>query len=95
MAFHWNACIFFKIHKGTGFGWGNNTLFGQQFPDLAAEASEMERIVQLSSGPGVGDRALASDIAHQDITKLYLMSYYWTMLAMTTVGNLPHPITKV
>jgi hypothetical protein len=26
---------------------------------------------------------------------LYLMSYYWTILAMTTIGNLPHPQNKV
>ena len=47
--------------------------------------------------PGVGPRdvRLARDLASQDITKLYLMSYYWTILAMTTVGNLPHPTTKV
>ena len=29
VAFHWNSCIFFKIHKGSGFGAGNNSLFGQ------------------------------------------------------------------
>lgn len=47
--------------------------------------------------PGVEPRdvRLARDLASQDITKLYLMSYYWTILAMTTVGNLPHPTTKV
>ena len=37
VAFHWNACIFYAIHKGTGFGSGNNTLFGQEYPDLARE----------------------------------------------------------
>ena len=26
-----------------------------------------------------------------DIVDLYLLSYYWTILAMTTIGNLPHP----
>ena len=41
------------------------------------------------------DIKLARDVAQQDISKLYLMSYYWTILAMTTVGNLPHPTTKV
>ena len=56
VAFHWNSCIFFKIHKGTGFGAGNSSLFGQEFPDLAKEKMEMERIVQLDSGPGAGDR---------------------------------------
>jgi hypothetical protein len=30
-----------------------------------------------------------------DIGMLYLMSYYWTILAMTTIGNLPHPQNKV
>jgi hypothetical protein len=55
----------------------------------------MERIVHLPSGPGQDDRTVAIDIARGDITKLYLMSYYWTILAMTTVGNLPHPTTKV
>ena len=37
VAFHWNACIFYAIHKGTGFGSANNTLFGQEYPDLARE----------------------------------------------------------
>ena len=58
----------------------------------------MEAIVTRGDGvPGVEARdvKLARDIASQDITKLYLMSYYWTILAMTTVGNLPHPTTKV
>ena len=41
------------------------------------------------------DIKAARDVAQQDISKLYLMSYYWTILAMTTVGNLPHPTTKV
>ena len=41
------------------------------------------------------DIKTARDVAQQDISKLYLMSYYWTILAMTTVGNLPHPTTKV
>ena len=40
------------------------------------------------------DIKTARDVAQQDISKLYLMSYYWTILAMTTVGNLPHPTTK-
>ena len=40
------------------------------------------------------DIKTARDLAQQDISKLYLMSYYWTILAMTTVGNLPHPTTK-
>ena len=35
------------------------------------------------------DIKTARDVAQQDISKLYLMSYYWTILAMTTVGNLP------
>ena len=39
--------------------------------------------------------ALAGEVERGDITKLYLMSFYWTILAMTTVGNLPHPTTKV
>ena len=30
--------IRFKLyHKGTGFGAGNNTLFGQEYPDLARD----------------------------------------------------------
>ena len=37
VAFHWNACIFYAIHKGTGFGSANNTLFGQEYPDLARD----------------------------------------------------------
>ena len=41
------------------------------------------------------DIKTARDVAQEDISKLYLMSYYWTILAMTTVGNLPHPTTKV
>ena len=60
--------------------------------------SEMEGIVARGVHvPGVDPRdvKIARDIATQDITKLYLMSYYWTILAMTTVGNLPHPTTKV
>ena len=60
--------------------------------------SEMEAIVSRGeAAPGVAHRdvRLARDLAAQDITKLYLMSYYWTILAMTTVGNLPHPTTKV
>jgi len=97
VAFHWNSCIFYKLHKGTGFGSGNNTLFGQEFPDLAAGLSEMEGIVSRGKIDNVdgGDIEFAREIAQQDITKLYLMSYYWTILAMTTVGNLPHPTTKV
>jgi len=97
VAFHWNSCIFYKLHKGTGFGSGNNTLFGQEFPDLAKGLSEMEGIVSRGKIDNVdsGDIQFAREIAQQDITKLYLMSYYWTILAMTTVGNLPHPTTKV
>ena len=93
-----------------------NTFLFQEFPDLAKEKSEMERVVEM--GVGESDRTLANQIARSDITKLYLMSellllllllllsssshstklspgYYWTILAMTTVGNLPHPTTKV
>ena len=42
-----------------------------------------------------GDVRAAREQASLDMSKLYLMSYYWTILAMTTVGNLPHPTTKV
>ena len=45
VAFHWNACIFYAIHKGTGFGAGNNTLFGQEYPDLAREYRRVEPAV--------------------------------------------------
>ena len=57
----------------------------------------MERIATNGNQvPGVEDSdvRLAREHAVKDITKLYLMSYYWTILAMTTVGNLPHPNTK-
>ena len=47
VAFHWNACIFYAIHKGTGFGSGNNTLFGQEYPDLASELRHREIIFAL------------------------------------------------
>ena len=97
----------------TGEDYNNNntnTFLFQEFPDLAKEKSEMERVVEM--GVGESDRTLANQIARSDITKLYLMSelllllllfhstklspgYYWTILAMTTVGNLPHPTTKV
>ena len=96
VAFHWNSCIFFKIHKGSGFGAGNNSLFGQvglntrkddetwntfqEFPDLAKEKSEMERVVEL--GTGESDRTLANQIARSDITKLYLMSEFWLFVAV-------------
>ena len=58
----------------------------------------MERIVYHGDhavGVEQSDVRLARDMVSQDISKLYLMSYYWTILAMTTVGNLPHPTTKV
>jgi hypothetical protein len=29
-----------------------------------------------------------------DIVMTYLMSYYWTILAMSTIGDLPQPKTK-
>jgi hypothetical protein len=29
-----------------------------------------------------------------DFVMTYLMSYYWTILAMTTIGDLPQPKTK-
>ena len=29
-----------------------------------------------------------------DSVMTYLMSYYWTILAMTTIGDLPQPKTK-
>ena len=35
---------------------------------------------------GVYRRSSEVDIGH-----VYLLSYYWTTLAMTTIGNLPHP----
>ena len=57
----------------------------------------MERIATNGNQvPGVeeSDVRIAREHAVKDITKLYLMSYYWTILAMTTVGNLPHPNTK-
>ena len=57
----------------------------------------MERIVyngDTMTGVDANDVRLAKDVVSQDISKLYLMSYYWTILAMTTVGNLPHPTTK-
>ena len=57
----------------------------------------MERIVyngDTMTGVDSNDIKLAKDVVSQDISKLYLMSYYWTILAMTTVGNLPHPTTK-
>ena len=59
--------------------------------------SEMEGIVRRGRTLSVdkSDIKTARDVAQQDISKLYLMSYYWTILAMTTVGNLPHPTTKV
>ena len=44
----------------------------QEFPDLAKEKSEMERVVEM--GTGESDRTLANQIARSDITKLYLMS---------------------
>ena len=58
--------------------------------------SEMEGIVRRGRILSVdkSDIKTARDVAQQDISKLYLMSYYWTILAMTTVGNLPHPTTK-
>ena len=58
--------------------------------------SEMEGIVRRGRTLSVdkSDIKTARDVAQQDISKLYLMSYYWTILAMTTVGNLPHPTTK-
>ena len=59
--------------------------------------SELERIESHGKIDNVdgSDLKLAHEIAQQDITKLYLMSYYWTILAMTTVGSLPHPTTKI
>jgi len=45
VAFHWNSCIFYAIHKGTGFGSGNNTLFGQEYPDLAKEYRNMSILI--------------------------------------------------
>ena len=47
VAFHWNACIFYAIHKGTGFGSGNNTLFGQEYPDLASELRSVGDILPI------------------------------------------------
>ena len=62
-------------------------------------SSEMEGIVtrgeHVAQHVSAGDVRAAREQASLDMSKLYLMSYYWTILAMTTVGNLPHPTTKV
>ena len=88
VAFHCKSFIFYKLHKGTGFGSGNNTLFRREFPDLARGLSEMEGILYRGIIDNVdsSDIKFAREIAQQDITKLYLMSCCWTILAMTILG---------
>ena len=63
---------------------------------LFCSCSELDGLVRRGRTLSLdkSDIKTARDLAQQDISKLYLMSYYWTILAMTTVGNLPHPTTK-
>ncbi|XP_023348322.1 cyclic nucleotide-gated channel cone photoreceptor subunit alpha, partial [Eurytemora carolleeae] len=78
VAFHWNSCIFYLLHKEDGFG-SDSDLFGRKFKEL-----KQENNVEYTDR-----RTSEVDIGH-----VYLLSYYWTTLAMTTIGNLPHPSNK-
>ena len=71
----------------------------------------MERVVEMGVGESdrtLANQIARSDITKLYLMSelLLLLSssshstklspgYYWTILAMTTVGNLPHPTTKV
>ena len=50
-----------------------------------------------SGDGGSEDRSPWNEMSYPvegDSVMTYLMSYYWTILAMTTIGDLPQPKTK-
>ena len=58
----------------------------------------INKLLQLySSGFGIPQRSgWANDVfpVQDDSVQTYLMSLYWTILAMTTIGDLPQPATR-
>lgn len=79
LAFHWNACLFHLVHLRSGFGGG----------------SEKGAIAVPGTSHAAGSPwAKVHYPDEKDIVMTYLMSYYWTILAMTTIGDLPQPQTK-
>ena len=83
LAFHWNACLFHLLHYKTGFGYSQG---GRQAEQL--------------NGTGDGTTASGSlwDATNYPVPRdsfmTYLKSVYWTVLAMTTIGDLPSPKTR-
>ena len=94
LIFHWNACIFHLIHWEKGFGGvgcesdklNDNTITGE-FSGVTSSIEGLSCATSVWSPqkfPVKGDSLMT-----------YLVSYYWTILAMTTVGDLPSPSTKI
>lgn len=78
LAFHWNACLFHIVYRS-----------------IKDEDTERRANPDAPDVVAVGGQFPAAEYPHPDDTVMtYLMSYYWTILAMTTIGDLPQPRSR-
>ena len=108
VAYHWNACIFHLLHWDKGFGGAacesdeTNTIIST-ITDGSIEADLGEDSKLSSVTSSMNDFSCNTawhprnylKITRDDSVMTYLVSYYWTILSMTTIGGLPQPGTKV
>lgn len=108
LAFHWNACLFHLLHSSGGFGSEVRTP-ARAAPDGGTGTNRPQLPTSSSSSLSSGQAYLLHLPQHHlqasawsssrypvqdDSVMTYLMSYHWTVLAMTTIGDLPQPRTK-
>lgn len=86
VTFHWNACIFYLIassHKG-----GDSILTSWLEKDYPHHRNNNSCCSQQ------GHHGKGQNNNDEDIVLPYLKSFYWCTLALTTIGDLPHPKTN-
>ena len=95
ITFHWNACIYYiaAMYDSEGsmrsviFDWAQNKTLDQS--PVPGTTWPKYRHFQ------VGSEDPSSHLdSQQDVVFIYLKAFYWCTLALTTIGDLPRPITK-
>ena len=97
LAFHWNACLFHLIWK-LGFGCEDqDEIENNQEGVMGSNENKLTDVQYAAKSCNAPITAWhpANFPVKGDSVKTYLVSYYWTILAMTTIGDLPQPSTKV
>ena len=84
VTFHWNACIFYLIAKNED----------ETSTSVLKQWIEPNGLTCHNGSGGSHSNIKAESDAAVDVVLPYLKSFYWCTLALTTIGDLPHPITK-